>query len=84
MRCLISLMHGHGLFKIQTQYSQIGTAELRLSHQAGLIMENVIKIVFNMKFCVKNDIYSGRLLVMSKFLGESLNICPNTCEINLK
>jgi hypothetical protein len=43
-------MHGHGLFKIQTEYSQIGTAMLTLSHKAGLMMENVIKIVFNMKF----------------------------------
>ena len=47
MRFLISLMHGHGLYKIQTEYSQIGRAVLTFSHKAGLI---IIKIVFNMKF----------------------------------
>ena len=45
-------MPGHGLLKIQPEYSQIGTALLKFFHGAGLIMENIMKIVFNMKFGV--------------------------------
>jgi len=44
MRYLISLMHGHGLSKIQTEYSQIGTAMLTFSHKADLIREKPLKL----------------------------------------
>jgi hypothetical protein len=44
MQYPVSLMHGHGLFKIQPEYLQIGTAVLIFFHRTGLMMEMLLKL----------------------------------------